>query len=459
MERTRDPHARGGETGEFTIRPDFVPAASWLNPDSVKLERDRLWPRVWQMACREEELPSVGSFVNYEILDDSILIVRTGPGEDELIAYYNVCQHRGRKLRTETRGQLGRTISCRFHGWQWTIDGQIAQVFCRENWNDCPEFTDEALALPRVKLARWGGWIWIHQGEDPEPLAEYLGEAGRLLEPFDPRAMRARWWKTIVAPVNWKLVCEAFNEGYHVWSTHAMGVNYRSVGTTSRAAGKHAVFSSSPGGRLLSEYKTDDGTWKMAEGVPEYFWALERHTHRTLHAMTLEPMMAAAERARELPKDTGVMEVLAATWRYQHEEFEKRGLKWPEKLTREAIQACGIDWHIFPNSVILPTVDGALWYRMRPNGHDPDSCVFDIWSFGRVPPGEEPGMPQQEIFHGFAEFAGQCPFLEEDFANLEAVSQGMKMRGWKGARTNPVQETPINHFHRTLQDYLSEPAP
>jgi phenylpropionate dioxygenase-like ring-hydroxylating dioxygenase large terminal subunit len=436
------------------IRPDFIPASSWLNPENVRLERERLWPRVWQMACREEELLTVGAFVNYEILDDSILIVRIGPGEDDLVAYYNVCQHRGRKLRSEKKGQLGRTISCRFHGWQWTIDGKIAHVHHRDNWEGCPHFTDESIALPPVKLARWGGWIWIHQGEDPEPLEEWLGEAGRLLEPFDMRSMRARWWKTIAAPVNWRVVCEAFNEGYHVWSTHSMGVNYRSTGTKSIAFGDHSMFRGTVGGRLLSEYKTDDGSWKMAESVPEYLWAVERHTFRTLGAMTLEPTMAAADRVRQLPADTPVMDVVAAMWAYQQEEFANRGLKWPERLTREAFIAAGTNWHIFPNAIVLPTVDGALWYRMRPNGDDPDKCLFDIWSFAHVPPGEERGMPEQELFDGFEEFTGQCPFLEEDFLNLAAVNEGMKSRGWKGARTNPVQEVSITTFHAALERYL-----
>jgi phenylpropionate dioxygenase-like ring-hydroxylating dioxygenase large terminal subunit len=436
-------------------RPDWVPASDWLNPDSVKLERERLWPRVWQMACREEELTTIGAFVNYEILDDSILIVRTGAGDDDLIAYYNVCQHRGRKLRTEAKGQLGRTISCRFHGWQWTLDGNIASVHHKEDWQDCPQFTDEALALPQVKLERWGGWIWIHQGENPEPLLEFLGEAAQVLEPFAPRSLRALWWKTIIAPVNWKVVCEAFNEGYHVWSTHIGGVNYKSTGTTSRAVGDHSMFRSKPSAKILSEYKTEDGTWKMAESLPEYLWAVERHTYRTLHAMTLDTTMAAMERVKELPADTPIMDVIGKMRAFQKEEMEKRGVDWPKDLTPEAIAAAGLDWHIFPNNIVLPTVDGTLWYRMRPNGHNPDSCVFDIWSFGRFPAGEEPKV-EQEIYHGFEEFIGQCAFLEEDFQNLEAVNQGMKSRGWKGARTNPVQEIPVNNFHRALGKYLGD---
>jgi hypothetical protein len=34
----------------------------------------------------------------------------------------------------------------------------------------------------------------------------------------------------------------------------------------------------------------------------------------------------------------------------------------------------------------------------------------------------------------------------------------MKSRGWKGARTNPVQEIPVNNFHRALNKYLCDPV-
>jgi hypothetical protein len=46
------------------------------------------------------------------------------------------------------------------------------------------------------------------------------------------------------------------------------------------------------------------------------------------------------------------------------------------------------------------------------------------------------------------------PLPEEDFLNLAAVNEGMKSRGWKGARTNPVQEVSITTFHAALERYL-----
>ena len=41
------------------IREDFVPKAGFLSPEIHQLEKERLWPRVWQIACREEELKKV----------------------------------------------------------------------------------------------------------------------------------------------------------------------------------------------------------------------------------------------------------------------------------------------------------------------------------------------------------------------------------------------------------------
>ena len=99
------------------------------------------------------------------------------------------------------------------------------------------------------------------------------------------------------------------------------------------------------------------------------------------------------------------------------------------------------------------SVAGALWYRMRPNGHDHDTSIIDIWSLGRFAPGKEP-VVQQEIFHGFAAFRGQCEFLEEDFSNIEAVNRGVKSRGFRDAIFNPIQEAGIVHFHGMLEQFL-----
>ncbi len=52
------------------VRPDFVPTDAYISKDYLQLEKERLWPRVWQMACREEEIPRPGDFYTYDIADE-----------------------------------------------------------------------------------------------------------------------------------------------------------------------------------------------------------------------------------------------------------------------------------------------------------------------------------------------------------------------------------------------------
>jgi phenylpropionate dioxygenase-like ring-hydroxylating dioxygenase large terminal subunit len=117
------------------IRETFIPATDWTSPDMLALEKANMWPRVWQMACRVEEIPKVGDFVNYKIFDESILVTRTA--QDKIQAFYNTCQHRGRRLRDEEKGHAGQWY-CRFHGWKYNLDGSIAYVHDRDDWAACP---------------------------------------------------------------------------------------------------------------------------------------------------------------------------------------------------------------------------------------------------------------------------------------------------------------------------------
>jgi hypothetical protein len=43
------------------LRVDFIPVENHISTQFTRLENERLWPKVWQTACREEDLPEVGS--------------------------------------------------------------------------------------------------------------------------------------------------------------------------------------------------------------------------------------------------------------------------------------------------------------------------------------------------------------------------------------------------------------
>ena len=55
---------------------DRGPKGRYVDPDFFHLEADQLWSRTWQMACRLEEIPQPFDFTTYDILDQSVIVVR-----------------------------------------------------------------------------------------------------------------------------------------------------------------------------------------------------------------------------------------------------------------------------------------------------------------------------------------------------------------------------------------------
>ena len=441
--QVRDP-----EKAEF--RPDSMPADAYISPAYFDLEEERLWPRTWQIVCRAEEIPKVGDFVTHEIIEESIIVIRTSA--DEVKAFYNVCQHRGRRLK-DGSGNTGEALVCRFHGWSWNIDGTLKRVTDREDWAGCPHFDDQTLGLKDVRVEEWGGWYWISMDPDIEPLLDYLDPIPDVFKNYELETMRFAWCKTLVLPCNWKVMIDAFNEAYHTEATHPQVGVRSALGSLGAAFGKHAMFS----------FPSPEKARQKAAATPAgldfrpLISAGLADTRQTLHALVSDSRVRAAKRLMdEVPADASAPQVLAKLETLHREEVEKAGAKWPEQLTPADMARAGTDWHIFPNTIILPSVDSILWYRARPNGRSVDSCIFDVWNLERFGEGKAPPL-RRDFYATPEEFSGQNPFLEQDFGNIAAVQKGMKSRGFRASRTNPIQEVTINNFHKTLYRYLSTP--
>jgi phenylpropionate dioxygenase-like ring-hydroxylating dioxygenase large terminal subunit len=431
------------------IRKDFVPAGYFTGQDVADLEKQYLWPRVWNVACREEEIPNVGDFVNYQIYDESILVVRTK--KDEIKAFYNVCQHRGRRLRDDDRGNVAQGFYCKFHGWRYALDGAVIYVHDKKDWEKCKSFKESNLGLKQVAIGTWAGWVWINMDPKPEPLVKWLGTVVEQVKAFDIERMRLAWYETVIAPVNWKVVVEAFNEGYHSGATHTAAIDYKVAHSPAEIHGHHSRYNTLFS--LLPKSK-QEGTWSESKTYQDFLYYQSLEIYETLFALVMEPLMKAITRLREdTGPDDAPDELFAKLWSWHRQELEAAGLIWPKNLKPEDLATAATGWHLFPNTIFLPAIDGVLWYRMRPYRDDPDQCIFDIWCLRPYAPGNAPRVTQT-ITNGFAAFRGRNPFLEQDFDNMVATNKGMKSRGWSGAVTNPVQEIQISNFHKLLRNYM-----
>ena len=433
------------------IRADFVPKDAYLSKQFLDLENERLWPKVWQLACRVEEIPKVGNYVTYEIGGESIIVIRTGT--DKIKSFYNVCQHRGRRLKDPASSGSASQLKCRYHGWCYKIDGSLERIIDPEDWQGCPDFSREDLRLKETLVDTWGGWVFINMDPDADPLLEYLDPVPGFVDPFEFDKMRMRWYKTTVFPCNWKVALEAFVEGYHVGATHPQLSNQSDDLSRSHAHGRHGMF--------FQAYNRPVGAPSARTGKPipedirpgyiRFFTILEEQLKALVSQRSTE---ANFRLMSEVDARTPPLEVITRAMEFQKEAAISTGAGWPD-LSMEQMSRAGADWYVFPNHAFLMTPDAYLGYRSRPNGDDPESCIFDIWSMVRYAPGAEPVVEREFYPDGLADPVGAFGLiLSQDISNMMEVQAGMKSRGFIGARTNPLQESTVYNLHRVIREYL-----
>jgi nitrite reductase/ring-hydroxylating ferredoxin subunit len=435
-------------------RAVVIPIEAYVSEAYARAENEKLWPKIWQIACRVEELPKVGDYVTYDILDESIIVVRSAP--QKISAYYNVCQHRGRRL-TEGCGHLTH-FHCRFHGWRYGLDGENTFVLDPQDWGEC--LSAKSLRLKEVNVDTWGGWVWINMDPDCRPLQEYLEPAVSMLAPYELERMRYRWRQWLYFPCNWKTALEAFNESYHLDATHPQMARWGSTSYWSKAENNcawHGV-GEPRDGHVRAGGKGLGSIASTPDQDPR-ITAAELHNEllRTLDACTTRTLVDAANRlVDELPPGSSAEEVGAHMMASAARQDAARGVIWP-RIDPNQMLAAGADWHIFPNSIILPGITFTLCYRARPNGFDPNSCIFDVYVLERFPPGEEPKT--EWVYQPDPSEKSWRKILSQDFCNMPQVQKGMKSRGYIGARPSPVQEVAVIHFHRLLSQYMGTGAP
>jgi hypothetical protein len=103
--------------------------------------------------------------------------------------------------------------------------------------------------------------------------------------------------------------------------------------------------------------------------------------------------------------------------------------------------------------VFLQSPTTLLGYRARPDGDDPDRCIFEVYNLQRYPEGTKPARVEQECADDWRQVNWGL-ILKQDFQNMEAVQRGMKVRSFKAARTNPLKERAVSNFHQVLDNYV-----
>lgn len=225
-----------GRTDEQTVRvrprnpetdglvPDPV-ASSLLQPWEVwgqerfDLEMTRVFARSWLLLGDLEDLQAPGDFITATIGYQAVVVIRQADGL--IKGFLNNCRHRASGLAFEPAGNCGKTLTCPYHNWTYSIDGSLVGIPDRQRMY--PDgIPTESYGLVPIRVAV--GWEKIVFGclsykapsfeEWVAPIMDRwsrynIQDMSRFDRQLDP-----------VYDINWKVFAENVNDDLHVRFVH-----------------------------------------------------------------------------------------------------------------------------------------------------------------------------------------------------------------------------------------------
>lgn len=200
--------------------PGVISTDVFVSEHQFELERKLLWPNVWIMVGRAEEIAKPGDYFIKEIPSNNVSLIVVRARDGVIRAFHNVCPHRGSQLCFNKSGSGGSTAAfdCPYHGFTYSLDGKLKYVPDEANFYNLDK---DKLGLTPVITDAWEGFIFIHLDPNPrESLREYLGEIVEDVEGFPFHESTQCHEYTAVINCNWKVLMSGFLEAYHAQALH-----------------------------------------------------------------------------------------------------------------------------------------------------------------------------------------------------------------------------------------------
>lgn len=436
-----EPDAPPGSLATKSPYQDFgaepLDARRYFAPEFMRLEEEKLWPRVWLVAGLASDIPRVGDYFKFDFGRESFLLVRAPSGVVK--AFYNVCPHRGNALVRNDFGNVTKFV-CGFHGWQFDLDGDNQRVTDREMFR--PETLCGSIGLTPVRCDVACGMVFINIDGQAEPLHDFLGTIVDHLRPYRIDNMVVVRDATTVWDANWKTALDAFNEAYHAFFVHSMARKsfddyHTQIDTYANGMNRRIGMIGHPSPRLNDQGLNDDLRYLM-------------------HEAGLDPAMFAAA-------DGQVRKIIQQAKRRRAAE---RGLDWSAFTDGQLTD----DWNysLFPNFTLNIHVEGLLFQRFRPHPSDPEKVYYDnmvlvhptddassIPAYMGVAPGTDvSGATRPARIVVPSGEPGMGPVVDEDGVLVPVVQRGLRSRGFTGGLRLGEQERCIRQFHAELDRYV-----
>jgi len=416
----QSPVTPSGKEPDPDLGHELIRKERYTSTEFMQVEWERIWTKVWLLGAMESDLREPGDFVATEIGRESVLIVRQADGG--VRAFYNVCLHRGNRLRPTGAGSTG-SFKCQYHHWEYALDGSFKRI---PDLDTFPQGAPPCRGLKELPCAAWGGFVWFSLDPNVGSLEDFLDPVHKHLDPYNFPQMALTRDITVEWNCNWKASVDAFNESYHVQGIHP---------------------------QLM---------WYLHD-LDIQIDCFERHNRYLIPFATWSPRV---RRPPAIPDPIKVIMKTAgmdpADYDEPYENIRRDVQQWKRKhgpaqgkdYSRLNDDQLTDDYHylIFPNVTLNVHADDLMLFRQRPHPTDPDRMFYDIWTFELVPEGQErPARPQHQHFKHGEKSIGLV--LDQDAANLPGVQAGMHSAAFEGLWVG-AQELRIRHFHKVIDDYV-----
>ena len=432
------------------LRGHRIDGYRYTSREFFEKEFEHMWAKVWLLLGRESEIPNPGDWQREDVGPESILMVRQQDGG--IKAFYNVCQHRGNRLVSEEKGHVSRFV-CKYHSWAFMPDGELIHA---QDADDFPEGNPcGKVNLLEIPCESFAGFIWVNMDPECESLREYLGPIWDDWERYEIEKWKRYVALTTVAPCNWKVVLDNFNESYHVPTVH------KPMGTAAERKRMHSG--------VDTNYKhtrfdlSDQGHNRMI--MPGGYAGATMNSEGVIG----EPL-ASIMREWELDPDDFINrghETRSALQEAKRRLGPARGYTHYARMADEMLTDA-FHYTLFPNFAVSLWSDGFHFLRARPHPTDPEQCVFDNWWYASQPAGETAPVRttvsivprdtevEHEVFRFGEKSMGRT--IDQDLAIFPEQQAGFRSRGYRGVYLSG-QESRIRRYHELIDDYIEGRRP